>query len=193
MENNITWVAVLGAITGVLGTLGWLIHYIVGFVTKPRLFFSEGPYVKEWYFLGTPERRKFVNFEVGVKNERTAKRCVATIEIIEQPKTVTHLGKRYPLHWADVPFSGLSTSMEPVDIGGESHRLDVVFTKLGMDGANIALTIALGAPNQAPQAILPPGEYVMRVSVFCDNGRGISRTIRISSPTNWEGLKAEQI
>ena len=192
MNNDISWVAILGAVTGVLGTLGWIVQYIVKFVTKPKLIFLEGPYVKDWYFIGTPEHRKYVNLDVSVKNKKTAKRCIAIMEIIKHPETVTHLEKQQPLHWADVPFSG-STSMEPIDIGGESHRLDIVFTIPRISGANIAMPIALMAPFHAPQAILPPGEYVVKVSVSCDNGKTISKSIHLTSPANWEDLKAEEI
>lgn len=192
MSNDISWVAILGAVTGILGTLGWIINYIVQYMTKPRLRFMEGPNVKDWYFIGTPERRKFVNFEVGVKNGKTAKRCVATLEILKHPASVIHLQKQYPLHWADVPYSG-STSIEPVDIGKECHRLDVVFSRQGMNGANLAISVALRSPNQAPQAILPFGEYIMKVSIYCDNGIGTSKTISVISPENWEDLRTEEI
>jgi hypothetical protein len=193
MENNESWVAILGAITGVLGTLGWIVHYIVSFISKPRLSFEKGPYVRNWHFVGTPSQRQFVNFEIGVKNKRTALRCIATASITKYPNNITHLENLYSIHWADVPYSGLSTGAEPVDIGGESHRLDVVFTIPGYPGAYIAMPLALSAPTQTPQAYLPPGEYVFKVSVICSNGKGIDKTIRIISPTNWEDLKVENI
>src|SRR3989304_8745989 len=90
MENNISWVAILGAITGVLGTLGWIVHYIVSFITKPKLVFSNGPYARRWHFLNTTYDRCFVNFEVGVKNKKTARRCVATAKIIKKPNIATN-------------------------------------------------------------------------------------------------------
>jgi hypothetical protein len=191
VDNNVSWVAILGAVTGILGTLGWLINYIVIFFSKPRLSFKKGPDARNWVFVGTPTQRRFVNFEVIVKNKKTALRCVATATVIKYPKNVTNLESLYNIHWADIPYSGLSTGAEPVDIGGESHRLDVVFTTPGYPGAYIAMPLALSAPAQTPQAYLPPGEYIFKVSVICSNGKGIDKTIKIISPTNWDGLQTE--
>ena len=191
MGNDVSWVAILGAITGVLGTLGWIVNYIVIFVSKPKLYFEKGPYIKNWLFVGTPAQRQFVNFEVGVKNKKTALRCVATASVIKSPENIVHLEHLYNIHWADVPYSGLSTGAEPVDIGGESHRLDIVFTIPQYPGAYIAMPLALSA--QAPQAYLPPGEYIFKVAVICSNGKGINKTIKIVSPNNWDGLQTEEV
>jgi hypothetical protein len=192
MENNISWVAILGAVTGVLGSLGWVSNYIIGFLSKPKLVFSKGPYVMTWNDVNSGAARRFVNFEVGVSNKKTAKRCVATAKIIKYPNGV-NLQDEYALHWADVPYSSLSTSMEPVDIGGESRRLDVVFTAPGLNGARIAMPIALSRPESIMQAILPPGTYVIKVSVYCENGRGVHRIIRIIPTEQWHDLKAENV
>jgi hypothetical protein len=41
------------------------------------------------------------------------------------------------------------------------------------------------------QAILPPGEYKLKIVLSCINGRGTSKTIKLISPQNWTDLKAE--
>lgn len=188
-----TWIAVLGAVTGVLAALGWVIYYVVDFIRKPRLIISQGPYVQNWAFIGTTNIWRFVNFEVKSKRG-LAQRCTAIATFIKYPNNVTHLLKEYALHWADVEFSGRTTGAEPIDIGIEQQRLDVVFTVPGHNGKSfITMPLALSAPGSVPQAELPQGEYVVKVTVYCANGRGDSRIIKLISPGNWKDLQAEEI
>lgn len=194
MEANISWVAILGAVSGVLASLGWVVQYIRNSIIKPRLVISEGPYVANWHFLGTTQVWQFVNFEVMSKRGRTAYRCVARAKVIEHPNHVTHLNKEYALHWADVPYSTRSTGAEPIDIGSVQHRLDVVFRVLQHKGGSyFTMPIALSSPGSVPQAKLPPGEYVLEVKVSCENGRGDTKTIKVISPNSGQDLQAEEV
>jgi hypothetical protein len=64
-------------------------------------------------------------------------------------KKVDHLEKSYNLHWADVDYSMKPTEAQPVDLGSDEQRLDVVFTDKGIDksGCWVAIPIALTNPS----------------------------------------------
>ncbi|HEX9975747.1 MAG TPA: hypothetical protein VGA82_00725, partial [Dehalococcoidales bacterium] len=190
MATNTDWVAILGAVTGVASAIALLVTSIVGFTTKPKLVFSEGPVVRKWRFLPSTEERMFVNFEVKSKTGRTARRCVAKALTLKYPVGITHLQKEYSLHWADIPYSGATTGGEAVDIGAENRRLDVVFAVPSISGASIAIPAALSLPGQIPQASLPPGDYEFKIVLTCDNGRGHSVMVKITSGKTWEELSA---
>jgi len=71
--------------------------------------------------------------------------------------------------------------------------LDVAFTVSQYSGQSwIALPLALAVPQKVPQAVLPQGEYILKVTVSCENGKGDVKTIKLISPGNWEELKAEK-
>lgn len=194
MGADTSWVAILGAVAGVLASLRWFINDVRNFTNKPKLVISEGPSLRNWHFIGTTQVRRFVNFEVASKKGRTARRCVAKAIIIQHPANITHLEKEYTLHWADVPYSTLSTGAEPVDIGLEPRRLDIVFTVPNQSGKSwLAMPLALTAPGSVPQATLPQGEYILKVLVSCENGSGDAKTIKLISPDNWQDLQAEEV
>lgn len=194
MGENITWVAILGAVSGVLASLGWVVRYIVGLVKKPKLVISEGPYVANWHFIGTTNVWQFINLEVINKRGKTAYRCIAKASVIKHPPNVNHLVREYALHWADVSYSGRSTGAEPIEIGAVPQRLDVVFTVPGHKGESyLTMPIALLSPGNIPQATLPKGEYIMKVIVLCENGRGDSKIIKVISPDVGKDLQAEEI
>lgn len=188
-----------GAVSLVVSSLGALlggsalIIYLVEFFRRPRLRITQGPYAQNWN-IGNVGLRRFVNLEVRTTNRGTARRCVARAIIVEHPQNVAHIVDEYALHWADVPYSGRSTGSEPIDIGIAVQRLDVAFTLPNQTGqAWLAVPLALTAPNVATQFVLPEGEYVMRIEVSCENGRGDSKTIRLISPNNWLDLNAEDV
>lgn len=194
---NINWelvLGIIGTIAGLLACVRLFMKDIMNIMKRPALKISQVPEAKNWRFLNTGEIRRFITLEVSNKKGRTAQRCVAVAEIIEQPSGVTHLQRTYALHWADVPYSGSSTGAEAVDIGMEPRRLDVVFTTSGhRDVSWIALPLALSLPGKVPQAALPKGEYILKIQVSCENGRGDSKLLRVFSPSDWRDLAAEQV
>ena len=184
--------ATIGAVTGILASLRWLVRDIHNHVNRPTLKISRSLDIKNWRFLDTGDTRGFITLEVTNKSNQTAHRCVATAEIVKQPAGVTHLQKSYPLHWAGLPYSCLNTGADAVDIGTESRRLDVAFTPPNdRDRAWIAMPFALSVPGKVGQAALPKGEYVLKIQVSCDNGRGDSMLVKVLSPTDWQDLTAE--
>lgn len=195
METNWELVLVIiGAAAGILASLRWFIKDIHNHVNRPILKISQTLDIKNWRFLDTGETRRFITLEVANKNNQTAHRCVAIAEIVKQPTGVTHLQKSYPLHWAGLPYSWLNTGADAVDIGTESRRLDVAFTTPNdRDRAWIAMPFALSVPGKVGQAALPKGEYVLKIQVSCDNGRGDSKLLKVLSPSDWQDLRAEQI
>jgi hypothetical protein len=194
---NINWelvLGILGTVAGLLACIRLFTKDIINIRERPALKISQVPDGRNWTFPNTGETRRFITLEVSNQKARTAHRCVAVAEVIEQPRGVTHLQRTYGLHWADVPYSGLSTGAEPVDIGMEPRRLDVVFTTPGhKDVSWIALPLALSLPGNVPQAALPKGEYILKIKVSCENGKGDSKLLRVFSPSDWRDLAAEQV
>lgn len=194
---NTNWELVLGIIgtaAGLLACSRLFIKDINNIMNRPTLKISQTPDVKNWTFLNTGETRRFITFEVANKKRQTAQRCVAVAEIIKQPSGVTHLQKTYALHWADVPYSSLSTGAEAVDIGMEPRRLDIAFTTPNdRDMSWIAMPLALSLPGKVLQAALPKGEYIFKIRVSCDNGRGDSKLLKVFSPGDWQDLGAGQV
>jgi hypothetical protein len=194
---HINWELVLGVIgtaTGLLAFLRWVIKDIGNIVSRPVLKISESVDIKNWYFEDTGETRRFITVEVTNNKRQTAQRCVAIATIVKQPSGVTLLQKTFPLHWAGTPYNALTTGAEPVDIGMEPRRLDVAFTTHNdKDRAWIAMSFALKTPGKVRQAALPKGEYVLKIKVSCNNGKGDSKLLKLLSPTNWQDLSAEQI
>jgi hypothetical protein len=193
MEVDVSLFAVLGFAFGLAAALRWVFHDIAGFLNRPRLIISHGPFAINWQSINTEEVRRFVHFEVSSRKGNLARRCVGRARIIEHPENVTILQEEYPLHWADAPYSTVGTEAEPVDISREVRRLDVAFTMSNSGGkAWIAMPLALAVPDKVPQAALPRGEYVLEVTVSCENGRGDSARLRLKAPDGWEDLQAEK-
>jgi hypothetical protein len=194
-----SWVAILGAVSGISSLIIWLLNK----VTKPKLAFSTGPYVRTWKITinNTTNTWNFVNFEV-VSKKGLAIGCEAKAIVIKHPDNVTifkeYLKEGHGLHWADVAYSGRSTGVDRVDIGSASQRLDVVFTvptqrRQSYLAMPIALTSLWNKSQIPPQAILTQGEYMLKIKVSCANGRGDTKTIRVFSPDDWQDLRAEEI
>lgn len=199
MAGELSWIAILGAVSGVSSLIIWLLNT----VTKPKLAFSTGPSVTPWKITihNTTNTWNFVNFEV-VSKRGLAIGCEAKAIVIEYPDDVTIfrelLEEGCGLHWADVPYSGRSTGVDRVDIGSAPQRLDVVFTVPTQNGQSylampIALTSLWNRSDTPPQAILTRGEYILKIVVSCANGRGDTKTIKVFSPDSWQDLRAEEI
>ena len=194
---NTNWelvLGIIGTVAGLLACVRLFMKDIINIMKRPALKISQNPDAKNWTFLNTGETRRFITLEVANKKGQTAQRCVAVAEIIKQPSGATHLQRTYALHWADVPYSSLSTGAEAVDIGMEPRRLDVAFTTPDdRDVSWIAMPLALSLPGKVPQAALPKGEYIFNIQVSCKNGRGDSKLLRVFSPSDWQDLAAEQV
>ena len=193
MEVNIVWFAILGFAFGLAAFLRWIYHDIADYVSRPRLVIAHGPFVVDWQSLDTEETRRFIHLEVANYKKEVARNCVARVRVVRPPDGVLLLSEEFLLHWADTPYSTVSTQPEPVDIGGEVKRLDVAFTVSHCAGQSwFAMPLALAVPDKSPQAALPPGEYVVRVSVTCENGWGDAKMFKFTSPREWHDLQAEE-
>lgn len=194
MAEGVDWASILAAVPGV----GALIALILKDVRKPRLRISDGPYAQMYAFYGTSNVWRFVSLEVTTNKGRTASRCVAKVSILRHPPNIARLRREYAVHWADVPYGGRSTGAEPVDIWGAPHRLDIAFTTPNVSGHSmlaipLALYTAMKYSTTAPEAALPQGHYVLRVKVSCENGKGDTKVIGLTSPQQWQGLEAEEM
>ena len=184
----------IGTVTGLFAFVRWLVKDIGSFRQRPKLEIAKNPEVKDWTFLNTRETRRFATLDVTNKKSQTAKRCVAIAEVIECPNGVKHVQKSCPLHWAGIPYSSLETGAEPVEIGAEPRRLDVAFTVPNQNGASwLAMPLALSRPGQILQATLPPGEYILKVRVSCEKGRGDAKRFKLTSPNNWQDLDMKAV
>jgi hypothetical protein len=195
--NSISWVAILGAVTGVLSFIWAVVKLFIDDIRKPQLAMQQ-PYTRYWT-LAPSTNWNFVNLEV-ISKKGLAIGCEARAIVIQYPPNVTLvkelLHEGCGLHWSDIPYSGRSTGAERIDIGPTPQRLDIVFTELTHSGqSNLALPIALSSMlinnNIVPQAILPQGEYIFKIQVSCANGKGDSKTIKITSPNNWQDLNVQ--
>ena len=194
MSVDINWFAVLGFAFGLAAFLRWIFHDIADYLRRPRVVIARGPYVMDWQSLDTDDTRRFVHLEVTNSKKEIARNCTAEARIIRYPRDVTILQQEFPLHWADTPYSTVSTHAEPVDIGKETKRLDVAFTLSGASEKSwMAIPLALAVPDKSPQVALPPGEYLLRVTISCENGKGDTKTFKLISPHEWHELQADDL
>jgi hypothetical protein len=141
--------------------------------------------------------RKVATLEIRNKMKKTALRCVAKVEFQSWPLNVTHFERHYNLHWAGVPYSFITSGTEPVDIGPEGRRLDVIFTHANQDSQNtpgcwIATPMALSNPAQ-DQFYLPPGEYIIKIIVDCENGKGEKKIYKNDYALSSEKVTVEEV
>lgn len=95
-----------------------------------------------------------------------------------------------------MPYSFRTTGTDPVDIGKESRRLDVVFTHKGqrINGCWVSMSFALSGALQRNQAYLPPGNYEVEIKVSCEQDeKGDTERYAITSPKNWSDLEMDEI
>jgi len=133
MAADTNWVSILGAVSGVSALIIWLASLIINTVRKPKLQISSKPYARLWEIedalTGVKHTWNFVNFEV--KNKKgLALGCEAKAIVAKHPNNVSLVQELtkdgYGIHWADISYSGRSTSVERIDIGSVTQRLDVV-------------------------------------------------------------------
>lgn len=182
----------VGGLAGLASFVWLLIKDISNFCKKPKLelTFEKTRDLRTFQFRDTGWVRKFATLHVqNIRNE-TAKRCVANLKIIRRPSQATNLEDQYALHWADVDYTARTTGAQPIDLGSELIRLDVLFTQQDQNtgGCWVAVPFALSGSLTNNQAYLPPGEYEVQIEITCENGKGDKAKFKILSPTAWDGL-----
>ena len=169
-----------------------LIKDLIALYKKPRLelTFEKPRDLRTFQFQDTGWIRKFATLHVRNKRNQTAKRCVANLKITRRPTQSANAEDQYALHWAGIDYTALTSGAQPIDLGPELIRLDVLFTQQnqGLVGCWIAVPFALCGSLTNNQAYLPPGEYEAEIEVRCENGKGHRANFRIISPTAWDGL-----
>jgi len=203
--TGIEWLAIIGipSIVSAVFMLG--LNSLLAYFWKPRLELSKEPYSRIWEIedrnTGNKHTWKFINFEVTCRRG-LALQCEAKATIVKHPSNVSLVQELrkdgYGIHWADMPYSERSTSVDRVDIGSVPQRLDVVFAVPNQNAQSyLAMPIALNSlwnkGTCVPQAILPQGEYVLKVKVACANGKGDTKKIKLISPDSWQQLEASRL
>lgn len=189
----------IGGLAGLASFIFLLIKEFIKIYQKPKLqiTFKKDRDLKKAEFLDTGWIRKFANLHIKNSGKSTAKRCVAILRFLKKPQDAKNIEYEYEytLHWGGVGYNAGTTSAEPVDIGPESRRLDVVFTDKDqrINGCWIAIPFALSKTLGINQAYLLPGEYEVEIEVKCENGKGDKAKFKITSPNNWEYLNFDKL
>ncbi len=138
--------------------------------------------------------RKFVNLHIEYRPTKPAEVCYAILRLIKKPRGTKQLANIYYIHWADVPYSYVSRSPEPINIFRGEARLDVAFThkRQRLKGCWLAIPLALSHPFRN-QAFLPPGEYEIEIEICSATAKGDKKKYRLTSPKKWEGLNMEEL
>jgi len=187
----------LGGIAGFVSLLWQVASAAARRNRRPRIHihdFEPARDLRFWHLIdqnGGKRIQRAVTLDVSNDGPDTAKRCVAILEITSTPPGATLRDRRYALHWAGVDYSLQNTGAEPVELGPETRRLDVLFTheKQDVPGCWIATPAALSLAT-IDQAYLQPGEYRGTLKINCENGRGARLEVEIHSPKTWRGLDA---
>jgi len=187
----------VGSLAGLLSFLWLITKDIIKFYRAPRLVFTFDKKIdlRTFQFQDNGWVRKFATLHVRNTRNKTAKRCVANLKITKKSSECTHLECQYALHWAGIDYSTHTTGAQPIDLGSELIRLDVVFTQQGqgINGCWIAIPFTLSGDIGRNQAYLPPGEYEAEIDVKCENGKGHKANFKIISPTSWDKLEMEAL
>lgn len=192
MTSNWDILFKIGGLAGLASFIWLLTKDLVRFYQKPKLqiTFKRNRDLRTFFFEDRKWTRKFANLHIKNNGRDTAKRCVAILRIFKKPHDATNIEDEYALHWAGVEYTAQTTGAEPVDIGPEPRRLDIVFTHQGqnINGCWIAMPLALSGSLRKNQAYLLPGKYEVDIEVSCENGKGDKAKFEITSPDNWEDL-----
>lgn len=187
----------IGGLAGLASFIWLVIKDVAKFCRKPELHISYRSerdlriftYEKEGF------KRKFVTLHVHNTGKDTARRCVAIMNTIKKPTEAMIIDEQYHLHWANVPISNLTTGAEPIDIGQEVVRLDVLFTQENQDvpGCWAAVPFALSGNLGSNQMYFSPGEYEFEVIVSCENGKESRMRFKLTPPTRWDELHIHRL
>lgn len=187
----------IGSLAGLLSFIWLFSKDIIQFLTKPKLKIlelDEKRDIRIFKYDDSGWIRKFGNCYVYSKR-KMSRRCIAKLTFYEFPENVKHLERSYNLHWSDIDYSMRTTEAQPIDLGEDERRLDIVFTQkdVGREGAWIAVPMALSKPISANQAYLPVGVYKVEILISSENGRSDSQKYEIISPKNWEDLQLRKL
>lgn len=125
--------ALAGVAAGYLSFFRLLFGDLLNWRKKPRLAIEFDP-EQDLRQRSLFDKRRLLRIQkvvtVHVRNKRRMPplRCVAILSPVSVPQGVTLAEKEWVLHWADTDYTSRSNVAEPVDIGPERRRLDVVFT-----------------------------------------------------------------
>jgi hypothetical protein len=196
MKVDLELIFKIGSLAGLASLIYLLIKDLAKYFRQSRLkiTFSRDLDLRTFTFPDRNWVRKFATLHIRNTRRMTATRCVAVLRILRKPENALNLEPEYSIHWAGVGYTLQTTGAEPVDIGSEPRRLDVVFTQEGQNlmGCWIAMPIALSGMLVMNQAYLPPGEYNIEIQVRCKNGKGDKAKFKITSPEIWAMLDMHQ-
>jgi len=183
----------IGASAGLLGLLYVILKDSVRQVQKPKLKINYRPdkTVNIWTEENQAWMRNVATLDVSVAGKDTAYRCIAKMDIHSSPEFYKSSEPYYTLHWAEVDYRKGSTKNLPDELGPEGRRLDVVFTdsQQNIPGCWISIPLALRGSLDNNQAYLPPGKYVVEISIASQNGKGDTKRYKILSPMKWQYLQ----
>lgn len=120
-------VAGLAAFAALLWIIGTSIKR---YLDRPNLKIELDPQWKSklMKYVGTEIVGKVSGLFVRNDGKILARRCIATLKVLEKPIEAKNLDNEHNLHWADVDYSLKTNEPETIDIGSEPRRFDVAFT-----------------------------------------------------------------
>ena len=146
-------------------------------------------------YMVVPGNRTQMVFTVQVANtgKHVAERCVGILDV--KLRSAPYTEGHYVLHWADTPYQLQTSGVDPVDIGPEGRRLDVLFTFDGqpMAGCWAASSSALSVPQISPREHLGPGDYDCTVTVHAPNAGKVTAAFTVTSATTWRELRVAPV
>lgn len=187
----------IGGLAGLASFIWLAIKDLIKFWCKPKLHitFRSNRDLRTVTYESEGWTRKFVTLHVQNTGKDTARRCIALMNIIRKPSAPNITEDQYALHWASLPYSNLTTGAEPIDIGLEVARLDILFTQAGQSvpGCWVAVPFALSGNLEVNQTYLLPGEYEFEVIVSCENGKESKMRFKLASPSKWDELHVHKL
>jgi len=207
-----------------LATAGSFLSYVLftiwdKYIERPELIFlhNNEPEFQDFYFpqimifFGTQPNAiirelRFLRVIVHNRGSRTAKRCLARIQLLQRPPQGNHTLSREQktLIWPDVMEfpnipPGSSFALNIAYSGREIHPnaepTDLALPLIGAcDGfvrAWICTREALENPNIRAQDALCLGRFKLKLSVFADDAQPSSCELALNVSTNWQDFNMQ--
>ena len=172
------------------GLIFSIIMLLINYVPTPELQIKFDPrerkYLGEWVdsrIVGG--MRKFARAEIWNIGDKTAKDCIATLEVLEGPNGF----KEYylepkTLHWIDA----IERKTVLVNIQkGLCHPLDIIFSHQDKPGAYIASSLSV-SDTLYSQDYLIPGNYIVEVKVQGENADSVTAHFKVTSGISYKDL-----